>query len=69
MGLVTLPIPGGQIQYFSFSEEVLSIGQQIVKFVINISPAWVLVAVGLSMIFIISGLFYRIALEFRGLPK
>jgi hypothetical protein len=69
MGLVTLPIPGGQLQYFSFSEEILSIGNQAVKFILNLSPAWLIVVVGLCSIFIIGGVFYRIATEFKGLPK
>lgn len=53
MGLVTLP--GTEIQYFSFSEEVQAIGAKFFDFIVNISPGWILLITAISLAFIIIG--------------
>lgn len=61
MGLVTLP--GTELQYFSFSEEIQAIGSMFFDFVVNISPGWLLFILCISIAFIIIGIFFRMARE------
>jgi hypothetical protein len=63
MGLVTLP--GTQIQYFSFSEEVQAIGAKFFAFIFNITPGWILFITAISLAFIILGVFYLAKREIK----
>lgn len=65
MGLVTLPIPGGQIQYFSFLEEVQLLTLKVMNFILSFAPGWVIFVTAVSVAFIIIGVFLRIRAEVR----
>lgn len=71
MGLVTLPgtYLGTTIQFFSLSEEVINITGKFLEFIINISPAWILLITGVSIAFITGGILYRIAKEIDAIDK
>lgn len=61
MGLLTLP--GTEIQYFSFSEEIQAVGVKFFEFIVNISYGWVITVLGFSVVFIVAGILYRMAKE------
>lgn len=67
MGLVTLP--GTEIQYFSFSEEVIQIASNFFKFVLNVSPGWIIFITTMSIAFVLIGIVVRLKMEAQGLAR
>lgn len=67
MGLVTLP--GTEIQYFSFSEEIQAVSVKFFEFIFNLSGGWILLITAFSIIFIAAGILYRIAQEIEEADK